>query len=140
MKLVDYTGKLNNHVEYLQMLKRLEAECKYIEYVLVDEDDTEFIERFADSVISVKKRNKWWGTKSGGRSPVYRLTASKEIFKYLKRFETFCKYFILNTGDTAEATDFGINDIAFFDEAEIPLLFTTTHEGYITIRSDLSDS
>ena len=34
-------------------------------------------------------------------------------------------------------TDFGINDIAFFDDKELPLLFTTTHEGYITIRDDL---
>lgn len=29
------------------------------------------------------------------------------------------------------------DDIAFFDDKEIPLLFITTHEGYITIREDL---
>ncbi|MGN0142290.1 MAG: hypothetical protein ACI4AD_08670 [Roseburia sp.] len=39
--------------------------------------------------------------------------------------------------DIAVSTDFGINDIAFFDDDEMPLLFTTTHEGYITIRNDL---
>ncbi len=137
MKLVDYTGKINNHKEYLQVIKQLENKCKYIEYVLVDEDEKEFIERFEDLIISEKLKNKWWGTKSSGKSKVYRLKASKEIFKYLSRFETFCRFVSSDKGDTAEETDFGINDIAFFDDNEIPLLFTTTHEGYISVREDL---
>lgn len=138
MKLLDYTGKLNSHSEYLQVMKRLENKCKYIDYILVDEDEKEFIERFENLVISVKLKNRWWGTKSGGRSKIYKLKASKEVFKYLRQFETFCKYFVSDKGDIAEETDFGINDIAFFDdEDELPLLFTTTHEGYIMIREDL---
>ena len=40
-------------------------------------------------------------------------------------------------GDVVEETDFGMNDIAFFDDKDLPLLFTTTHEGYIMIRDDL---
>ena len=137
MKLVDYTGKLNNHEDYLKMIKLLEQKSESIEYVLVDEDDTRFIDKFKDSVISVQSKNKWWGTKSSQESKVYKITSSKELFKYLQKFETFCKYTVFNTGDIVENSDFGINDIAFCDQKELPLLFTTTHEGYITIRDDL---
>lgn len=137
MKLVSYTGKLNNHNEYLQAIRQLENKCKYIEYVLVNEDETKFIENFESLIISLELRNKWWGTKSSHKNKVYKIKASDDIFKYLKQFETFCKYTISNYGDIVEDTDFGINDIAFFDDKDIPLLFTTTHEGYITIRDDL---
>lgn len=137
MKLIDYTGQLNNHNEYLKVIKQLEKKCKNIEYVLVNEDETELIEKFKNFIISSTSKNKWWGTKSSKKSKIYIIKFSKEIFNYLKRFETFCKYIILNDGDIVEETEFGINDIAFFDDKEIPLLFTTTHEGYITIRDDL---
>ncbi len=137
MKLVDYTGKLNNHNEYLKIIKQLENKCNYIEYALVNEEETKFIERFNDSILSLELRNKWYGTKSSQKNKVYKIKSSKEIFRYLKQFETFCKYTISNNDDIVEETDFGINDIAFFDDKETPLLFTTTHEGYITIRDDL---
>ena len=137
MKLLDYTGKLNRHADYLYAVKLLETKCEYIEYVLVDEDDTELIEQFRDSIISVKTQNKWWGTKSASSSKVYTISASKELFRYLRKFETFCKCGTSDFGKNAAETDFGINDIAFFDKNELPLLFTTTHEGYITVRSDL---
>ncbi len=137
MKLVDYTGKLNNHNEYLKIIKQLENKCNYIEYALVNEEETKFIEQFNDSILSLELRNKWYGTKSSQKNKVYKIKSSKEIFRYLKQFETFCKYTISNNDDIVEETDFGINDIAFFDDKEIPLLFTTTHEGYITIRDDL---
>lgn len=61
MKLVDYTGKMNAHDAYLEMLKRLERKSRYIEYVLVDETDTEFIEKFRDLCIEVRVKNRWWG-------------------------------------------------------------------------------
>ncbi len=138
MKLVDYTGKLNNHGEYLNIIKQLEDKCKYIEYVLVGEDEIKLIEKFENLMISVKLRNKWWGTKSSHKNKVYKMKSSKEVFKFLKKFETFCKFTVSkNYGGVAETTDFGMNDIAFFDDKEIPLLYTTTHEGYIMIRSDL---
>lgn len=137
MKLVDYTGKLNNHNEYLKIIKQLENKCNYIEYALVNEEETKFIEQFNDSILSLELRNKWYGTKSSQKNKVYKIKSSKEIFRYLKQFETFCKYTISNNDDIVEETDFGINDIAFFDDKETPLLFTTTHEGYITIRDDL---
>ena len=103
----------------------------------MNEDETELIGKFKNFIISSTSKNKWWGTKSSKKSKIYIIKSSKEIFNYLKRFETFCKYIILNDGDIVEETEFGINDIAFFDDKEIPLLFTTTHEGYITIRDDL---
>ncbi len=137
MKLVDYTGRLNGHKEYLQVISKLENKCKWIEYVLVDEDDQEFIEQFESLIISVNYKNQWWGTKSSGKSKIYKLKASKEVFKYLIQFETFCKLVFSDKGDIVKDTNFGINDIAFFDDKELPLLFTTTHEGYITIRDDL---
>lgn len=137
MKLIDYTGNLNEHNKYLQTLKQLESKCQYIEYVLVNEEETEFIEKFKNLIVSVEKKNKWWGTKSSQKNKVYKMRSSNEIFKYLRQFETFCKYTTSNTNDNIENTDFGINDIAFMDNKELPLLFTTTHEGYITIRDDL---
>lgn len=137
MKLVDYTGKLNNHKEYLQIINQLENKCKHIEYVLVNEDETKFIENFENLIISSESKNKWWGTKSSHNNKVYKIKASHGIFKYLKQFETFCKYTVSDNGDIVEDTDFGINDIAFFDDKDMPLLFATTHEGYITIRDDL---
>lgn len=137
MKLVDYTGKLNHHKDYIQVIKQLDKKCKYMEYVLVNDDETELIERFDSLIISIKLKNKWWGTKSSGKSKVYRIKASQAVFQYLKQFETFCKYIASSDGDTVEATDFGMNDIAFFDDHSIPLLFTTTHEGYVMIRNDL---
>lgn len=137
MKLIDYTGKINSHGEYAETLKQLEKKSKYIEYVLVNESDTRFIEKFNHLITAMTSKNRWWGTKSSGRSNVYKIKSSKEIFKYLGKFETFCKYTVSIGGDIAEDTDFGINDIAFFDDKEMPLLFTTTHEGYIMIREDL---
>ena len=88
-------------------------------------------------IMSLELKNKWWGTKSSQKSKIYKIKSSSDIFKYLKQFKTFCKYMVSNNGDIVEETDFGINDIAFFDDKDMPLLFTTTHEGYIVIRDDL---
>lgn len=137
MKLADYSGKLNSHIDYLKIIKLLEGKSEYIEYVLVDEDDTEMIDKFKEFIISVQPKRKWWGTRSSQSRKVYKIKASKELFRYLQGFETFCKFAVSDCGDLAEETDFGINDIAFFDKNELPLLFTTTHEGYIMIRDNL---
>ena len=42
-------------------------------------------------------------------------------------------------GDRSETTDFGYDDIAFYDKDNRCLLNTTTHEGYIMIDDDLAD-
>lgn len=137
MELLDYTGELNEHNKYLTVIKYLENKSKYLEYVIIDKDDQKLVEEFANLIISEKLKNKWWGTKSSGKNKVYRLNVSKEIFKYLRNFETFCRLTSSNQGDIVKETNFGINDIAFFDDEDLPLLYTTTHEGYITIRDDL---
>lgn len=82
MELVDYTGKLNNHDEYLQIIKQLEKKCKYIEYVLVNEDEIEFIEKFKNLIVSFEQKNKWWGTESSKKNRVYKIKSSNEIFRY----------------------------------------------------------
>lgn len=137
MKLDDYTGKLNSHIDYLKIIKLLEQKSEYIEYVLIDEDNTEMIDKFKEFIVSVQSKRKWWGTKSAQSRKVYKIKVSKELFRYLQGFETFCKFVVSDCGDFAEETDFGINDIAFLDKNELPLLFTTTHEGYIMIRNNL---
>ena len=84
---------------------------------------------YQDQYHKVQKRSQ--------QSTIFKIRVSKELFQYLYTFETFCKYTISDYEDVVENTDFGINDIAFFDNKELTLLFTTTREGYITIRNDL---
>ena len=137
MKLIDYSGKLNCHDEYLRVLNMLEKKCKWIEYVLVSDDES-FVGHFQNSVVSVTQRNKWWGTKSSQKRQVYKIESVPVIYKYLRKFETFCLlYTTEDKGDVVEETSFGDNDISFFDDNSLPLLFTTTHEGCIFARSDL---
>ena len=35
MKLMDYTGRLNRHSDYLRLLKKLKQTCHYVECVIV---------------------------------------------------------------------------------------------------------
>ena len=58
----DYTGKLNDHEEYKKVIEALEKTCKYLEYVIIEEDT--FIKTFENLILSKKLKNKWWGTKS----------------------------------------------------------------------------
>ncbi len=120
------------------MLNFLAKSTKFIEYVLVDEDDTALVDLLQDDVYFQKVVNKWWGTKTSQHCNLYRITATPKLFSYLKRFSTFCLLKTGNFGDYAETTDFGINDIAFFDDKPEPILYTTTHEGYIALRKDVS--
>lgn len=129
---------LNEHNEYLKILKVLEQRTKYVEYVLVDEDDTRLIDNLQDCIFAQKNVNKWWGTESSQRCRLYKIKASPKLFSQLKKFSTFCELKTGDWGDYTESTDFGINDIAFFDDKTEPILFTTTHEGYIELRDDIN--
>jgi len=135
----DYTGKLNNHKKYLKVLSVLEKETKYIEIVLIDEKETnDLVEKFKEDIISTKIVSSWWGTETEAKNKLVKIKASKELFEYLKQFETFCKYHAsLLRGDYSEITDFGYDDIAFYNENDEMLLCTTTHEGYIMINEKL---
>jgi len=151
MKLVDYTGKLNDHKSYLDMLSRLEDKTDYIEIVLRDNaEQNEIVEYFQTDIILSKTVSEWWGTKTSGKQKLFRIKSSKELFKFLSKYETFCKYHIAKgyepnfyedgSGiyyDVQECTDFGWDDILFYDDNENILLYTTTHECYITINDNL---
>jgi len=143
--MIDYTGKLNKHAKYIKILNALELKTKYIEIVLIDEKETnDLVERFKNDIISTKIVSEWWGTETVAKNKLIKIKSSRELFEYLKRFETFCKYYEYGStiksflrGDYSEITDFGYDDIAFYDEKEQILLCTTTHEGYITIDEKL---
>ena len=145
MDIIDYTGKLNNHEEYINVLDKIEIKCKYIEVVVIDgRKSNELIDKFKDDILNIKKVSKWWGTQTRGSNYLYRINSSKEIFEYLRNFETFCKYYeygsnneSLRRGDYSEITDFGLDDIAFYDNNNDCLLCTTTHEGYIAANKKI---
>ena len=153
MELFDYSTKLNTHEEFLKVLDKLEERCKYIEIVVLDErESNELIDKFKSSIILRKKVTSWWGQelyynnnleKVNRGNWLYKIKPSKEFFVCLREYETFCKYYEKYDEEyndyvgVQEGTDFGIDDISFFDDDEVPLFFTTTHECYIAIRKDL---
>jgi len=145
MDIVDYTGKLNNHETYINVLNKLEQKCKYIEIVVIDgRKSNELVDKFSEDILSITKVSKWWGTETRRTNYLYRINYSKELFEYMRQFETFCKYHeygsnkeSLRRGDYSETTNFGIDDIAFYDKDGNYLLYTTTHEGYISINKQL---
>lgn len=128
---------LNEHNQFLKILEILSTTTKYIEYVLVDEVDTSLIDDLQGDILMQKYVNKWCGTKTSQRCCLYKIKATPKLFSRLKKFTTFCISKTDFRGDYVEATNFGINDIAFFDDKSEPMLFTTTHEGYIALRKDI---
>lgn len=139
MNIIDYTGKLNSHEQYLNILNKIESKCKYIEIVIIDErKSNELVDEFSRDIIDIKKVSKWWGTETNSKNNLYKIKATKEFFAYLTKYETFCKYHeSLSRGDYAEITNFGYDDIAFYDKNDNYILFTTTHEGYIAISDEI---
>ncbi|MBQ3021007.1 MAG: hypothetical protein IJD92_02130 [Bacilli bacterium] len=145
MDMIDYTGKLNTHEEYIKILNKLENKTKYIEIVIINnKNKNDLVFKFKDNIIETKKVSEWWGTITKGTRYLYKIIATKEIFTYLRKFETFTKYYkygsnneSLKRGDYSLITDFGMDDIAFFDKDNVCLLCTTTHEGYILINKKL---
>ena len=137
MKIIDYTGKLNNHEDYVKLLKKLEFECSYVEIVILDGKETnELVSKFKNDIIETIKVSKWWSTETRSFNNLYRIKATNKLFEFLEKYETFCKYFFSEKGDYNEITDFGCDDIAFYDENNDYLLFTTTHEGNIAISDE----
>ena len=56
MNIFDYTGKLNNHKEYINVLDKIEIKCKYIEIVVIDgRKSNELIDKFSDDILDIKK-------------------------------------------------------------------------------------
>ena len=145
MNIIDYTGKLNNHEEYIKVLNRIEQKCKYVEIVIIDgRKSNDIVDNFSSDILEIKKVSKWWGTEIESVNNLYRIKATKEFFTYLTKYETFCKYYEYGSskesftrGDYSEITNFGYDDIAFYDENNNYILFTITHEGNIAINNEI---
>ena len=146
MGLIDYTGKLNTHEDCLKVIEKLEKVCQYVEIVVIDERETdELVERlreyetfckyfFSDEEIeeieiTEKELEEFF---AGLDDADY--DAEEEAADETDEDEV--DIFI---GDRSETTDFGYDDIAFYDKDNRCLLNTTTHEGYIMIDDDLAD-
>lgn len=125
---------LNNHEDYIELLKELKDYISYIEILMNDERDTQMIDKFQNNIISIKNVNSWWGlnNKEYCLFKLYRLKINEELFKYLEQFETFG--YIESPGiDDNNYSNFGKNDIAFLDNNENILLRTDLKNGFIDI-------
>ena len=90
MNIIDYTGKLNKHAEYIKILEALELKTEYIEIVLIDEKETnDLVEKFKTDIVSTKIVSEWWGTETEAKNKLVKIKSSSELFEYLKQFETF---------------------------------------------------
>ena len=126
---VDYEGKLNNHDDYIRMLSILERKCSFIGI----DSFHEIVKKFDGDIIKTEKSSSWWGIETSFVNTLYYIKASKELFDYLGKYETFCK----SINYKVEETNFGISDIAFFDENDNILLRTNTHEGFIFVDESI---
>jgi hypothetical protein len=138
---VDYEGKLNNHKDYVKLLDIIEKKCEFIGIT----SEHEIIEKFKKDIICSEKTQEWWGIWKSYEEEISFIKSSKEMFEYLKKYETFCKTEEkkMKIGDiefsnyVAELTEFGFNDIAFYDKNKKILLRTNTHEGFIDISEEI---
>ncbi|MBC8543487.1 MAG: hypothetical protein ACLS8R_11225 [Anaeromassilibacillus sp.] len=134
---------LTSHEQYLDLLKKLKGKTAYIVIVQIngEDDEDEIIANANTCMQLIEKRsvNKWLGTKTRGRRAVqfcYRKEDS--FFRFLSTYPSFFFNRRDRWGcDEVEYTDFGTDDIAFLDDAQTPLFFTTTHEGYANIVSSI---
>ena len=133
-EILDYTGKLDNHNEYLKIINMLEKKTAYIEIV----EEHEIVREFQKDIVLTKEVSSWWSEETSNKYNLYRIKASKELFSYLRKYETFCRIGKTIWGSmTVIKTNFGANDIAFFDRENHILLKTVTHEGFININTRL---
>lgn len=134
---------LTSHEQYLDLLKKLKSKTAYIVIVQVNgEDDEDIIIANANTrmqLIEKKNVNKWLGTKTrGSRAVQFCYRKEDSFFQFLSTYPSFFFNRKDQWGcDEVEYTDFGIDDIAFYDHNQTPLFFTTTHEGYANIASSV---
>ena len=137
---VDYEGKLNNHEDYLKILDILEKKSNFIGIA----GKHEITDKFKNDIIKIEKSSSWWTEETSYVEYIYYIKASSELFDFLRKYETFCKTIVYKNEffnyETlqGETTDFGVDDIAFFDNDCNILLATVTHEGFIHV-ADIVD-
>lgn len=130
---------LNNHEQYLKILNLIRKETKKIIIVQIDgKDDADPVVNTAKKMMTVEKTevvSEWFSTIAPGRKAVqYTFLKRREFFDYLSSFESF---FIVSSTNpyTVIDTDFGFDDIAFFDSNGDLLFYTTTHEGFASLNN-----
>ena len=139
--IIDYEGKLNNHSDYIKMLKILENTCSFIGIA----SEHEITDKFKNDIIKTEESTNWWGVKTSFTTTLYYIKNSKELFDFLRKYETFCKTvshknnFSKTEYIKVERTNFGYNDIAFFDKNYNILLRTNTHEGFIFVSDNIDE-
>lgn len=128
--------ELTSREQYLQLLAGLRQRTAYIALVQINDEDAQeaVLAKALDCMQLVEKKyvGKWLGTvRKGRKAPYYLFRADKRFFSFLKEFPSF--FFNRKDAwgcDDIEETAFGQDDIAFFDEKQKVLFYTTTHEGY----------
>lgn len=128
--------ELTDHQQYLWLLEQLRKNTAYIMLVQINEEDEKdpILSKALSCMKLVEKRyvGKWPGTvRKGAKAPQYLFQADARFFKFLNGFPSF----FFNRKDPwgcelVEETDFGQDDIAFLDQEQNILFYTTTHEGY----------
>ncbi|MDL2311024.1 hypothetical protein LJC13_03490 [Peptostreptococcaceae bacterium OttesenSCG-928-C18] len=129
---------------YKNILKILENKTKYIELANFKYEgqesqyDTEFYNTIKDSIIEKYPVRRWAGTQDGGdTSEMLKLKTSKELFEYLKNQKFF---FRAKKGGFLFDNLVSQGDIAFYDEDNICLLYTTTIDATVGIYSEEIES
>ena len=153
---------LSNHEQYLEVLRALEEKTEYVEMDFIDpsvsriryellqnsdgeldfseysgvndEDRNNEVINFAfENLEFIKKEysDRW----SGAFRYVFK--ADRVFFEFLRKFESFYINEITNNSFETRNTDFGCDDICFYDEDNNKLFYTTTHEGYGTASTKL---
>ena len=134
---VEYNSKLNEHSEYIKMLKILESKCAFIGIT----SGHEIINYFKNDIFKIEETSSWWNKIVSYIDEIYYIKATGNLFLFLRKYETFSKYIVGNIeqkiGDKVILTSFGQDDIAFFDKNNNLLLCTNTHEGFIDVADTI---
>lgn len=129
---------LESHRQYLEILNLVRKDTALIVLVQIDGvDEGDPIVAAAKQMMQLEKQetvSRWLGTVAPGRGAArYVFRKHRSFFGYLASFESF---FLVKSRDpfVVEATDFGMDDIAFLDQNGELLFYTTTHEGYANLH------
>ena len=131
--------------DYLAVINFLEKQTKYVE-IVVSWDDTPnspLLTNFGDSLVTIKDISHWLETGTKGTLYKYALSLErkKAYFQQLRKFDSFfynCEHPF--SGMYVETTDFGYQDIAFFNLQGELLFYTITHEGLAWIKKSAEEN
>ena len=136
---------LSSHEQHIKILKRIRSSARFVEIVIPygEAPNDALIISLKPFLLETKKVWEWTGTISRGTaSTLYRYSSDDALFQYLNEYDSFFinvplrnspDDFIYINDDILrwqmEYTSFGNKDIAFLDENNDVLFYTTTHEG-----------